>query len=150
MQWHGLHTLADAAQTLQKHAAAASPDLITQREQRKMVVRIRQFEEMQAEQKRKKRKAAAAARVQPARTRSSGVSVQVKSLIGKLLWKEFLDDDGQSKLYQGEVVSVHAASRNRHYDFGAAGTATVKYFVQYDDGDEEDMTYDDVLKYIIE
>jgi FKBP-type peptidyl-prolyl cis-trans isomerase len=145
MQWHGLYTLADAAQTLERRAAAASPDLVTEREQRKMATRIRQFEEMQAEHKRK-----AAAATQSASTRSSRASMQVKSVIGKLLWKEFPDENGRPRLYQGEVVSVHYASRSRPYDFGAAGTATVKYFVQYDDGDEEDMKYEDVLKYIIE
>lgn len=150
MQWHGLYTLADAAQTLEKHTAAALPDLNTQREQRKMATRIRQCEEMQAEQQRQQRKAAAAARCKPALTRSSGVSMITKSVIGKMLWKEFYDQNGRLKLYQGQVVSVHSASKSCHYDFGTGGTATVKYFVQYEDGDTEDMTHADVLRYLIE
>ena len=155
MKWHGLCTLADAAQTLEKNAAAASPDLNTEREQRKMATRIRQFDEMQAEQKRQERKAAAGTRwrlpaTHPVLTRSSGVSLQVSSVIGKMLWKEFFDQNGRRKLYQGQVVSVHSAGKSCHYDFGAGGTATVKYFVQYEDGDTEDMTYADVLRYLIE
>ena len=149
MQWQGLHTLAAAAQTLEKRTAAAFPDLSTQREQRKMATRIRQFEEMQSEHKRKQRKPAAARRAQPALTRPS-VSVQAKSVVGKMLWKEFYDPKGRPRLYQGQVVSVHSASPSRHYDFGAAGVTTVKYFVQYEDGDTEDMTHADVLRYLIE
>lgn len=150
MQWRGLYTLADAAQTLEKHTAAASADLNTEREQRKMATRIRQFEEMQVVQKRQQRKAAAAARAKPALTRSSGVSMITKSVIGKMLWKEFYDENKRLKLYQGQVVSVHSASKSCHYDFGACGTATVKYLVQYEDGDTEDMTHADVLRYLIE
>ena len=149
MQWHGLHTLADAAQTLEKHTAAALPDLNTQREQRKMATRIRQFEEMQAEQQRQTRKATVAARAKAAVAKPA-VSMQFKSVIGKMLWKEFYDQNGRRKLYQGQVVSVHSASKRCHYDFGTGGTATVKYFVQYEDGDTEDMTHADVLRYLIE
>ena len=35
-------------------------------------------------------------------------------------------------------------------DFGAAGTATVKYFVQYRDGDSEDMTRAELLKLLVD
>ncbi len=104
---------------------------------------------MQGELKRKQRKPAAAPRAQPALTRSA-VSVQAKSVVGKMLWKEFYDPKGRLRLYQGQVVRVHSTSKGCHYDFGAAGMATVKYFVQYDDGDTEDMTHTDVLRYLIE
>ena len=47
-------------------------------------------------------------------------------------------------------MCVEWATKDRPFDFGAGVTATVKYSVQYDDGDSEDMTHADVLKHIIE
>ena len=141
MQCNDLHALADAAARLERLPCLAPPDLHTEREKRKMATRMRQFEEMQRKQKRQEDKTAAAARV---RTRTGA------PLVGKLLWKEFNDQRGMCQLYQGQVMSVEWATKDCAYDFGAQGTATVKYSVLYEDGDSEDMTYADVLKYSIE
>ena len=144
MQRNGLHALADAAATLERMSCRAPPDLRTQREQRRLAVHLRQFEALRLKEARKAAKASAAARVQTRRTRRRA------PLVGKMLWKEFNDPHGRSKLYQGEVVSVEWATEDCPFDFGAGVTATVKYSVQYDDGDSEDMTHADVLKHIID
>ena len=131
MQFHGLHALAAAAEALERHThRRAAPDLNTQRERRRLAVHLRRFEEM----RRQPRK--------PAQPR--------KSLVGRILWKEFNDPHGRPRLYQGHVASVSRATKGRPYDFGAAGTATVKYSVQYDDGDSEDMTRAELLKHLVD
>ena len=132
MQFDGLHALAAAAEALERTAAAhASPDLNTQRERRRLAVHLRRFEEMR----------------RPRRTRPPATPAP---LVGRILWKEFHDTHGRPRLYQGHVASVSRATKGRPYDFGAGVTATVKYSVQYDDGDSEDMTHADVLKHIID
>jgi hypothetical protein len=129
MQFHGLHALAAAAEALERAAAHASPDLNTQRERRRLAVHLRRFEEMR----------------RPRRTPPPPAP-----LVGRILWKEFNDPHGRPRLYQGHVASVSRAAKGRPYDFGAAGTATVKYSVQYDDGDSEDMTRAELLKHLVD
>ena len=55
--------------------------------------------------------------------------------------------NGRYTVYQGQVVSVSCVKD----DFGGDVTSTIKYEVLYDDGDSEDsdMTYSQVLGYII-
>jgi hypothetical protein len=129
MQFDGLHALAAAAEALERTAAHASPDLNTQRERRRLAVHLRRFEEMR----------------RPRRTRPPPAP-----LVGRILWKEFHDTHGRPRLYQGHVASVSRATKGRPYDFGAGVTATVKYSVQYDDGDSEDMTHADLVKHLID
>ena len=115
MQFHGLHALAAAAEALERHThRRAAPDLNTQRERRRLAVHLRRFEEM----RRQPRK--------PAQPR--------KSLVGRILWKEFNDEHGCPRLYQGHVASVSCA----------------QYFVQYEDGDSEDMTRAELLKLLVD
>jgi hypothetical protein len=72
-------------------------------------------------------------------------------LLGGILWKKFVSDSGKPKWYQGEVVSVCRVKRGRFvHGFGAGVQSTVKYTVLYDDGDSEDMTRAQVLKYLVE
>lgn len=130
MHFDGLHALAAAAEALERHTHRhASPDLNTQRERRRLAVHLRRFEEMR----------------RPRRTPPPPAP-----LVGRILWKEFNDPHGRPRLYQGHVASVSRAAKGRPYDFGAAGTATVKYSVQYDDGDSEDMTRAELLKLLVD
>ncbi len=71
-------------------------------------------------------------------------------LLGIIIWKKFLNESGKPKWYQGEVVSVCRLKRDRFvHSFGAGVTSTVKYSVQYDDGDSEDLTREKVLKHLV-
>jgi hypothetical protein len=145
MQWEGLNTLARAATLLEKRV---DPDIQTEREKRKMQAYIRQFEVMEQQEMRQLEKAvAAAARERP----SKRIKAQVgHELLGKIVWKEFKDQHGRRKMYQGEVVSVTCTKKGMSvFNFAGGVTSTVKFLVEYSDGDSEDMTETDVLKYMV-
>ena len=144
MQPNGLETLAAAAEMLEKKRQEKAPtDPDTERDRRKNIARVRLFE-----QTRQKKQA----------TLSTCLKIPHKpvikdvadELLGKILWKKFMNASGKPTWYQGEVVSVCRVKRGRYiHSFGAGVTSTVKYFVLYDDGDSEDMTRDEVLKYLV-
>lgn len=144
MKQNGLNVLAAAAVRLEdKHLENTSHDLETEREKRKMAVHMRRFEQM-----RKKEQASLGACLKvPHRPVIRDVADE---LLGKIIWKKFLDNAGHAKWYQGEVVSVCRVKRGRFvHSFGAGVTSTVKYSVLYDDGDSEDMTRNEVIKHLV-
>jgi hypothetical protein len=144
MQPDGLETLAAAAEMLEKKRQdKPPPDPDTERDRRKNIARVRLFE-----QTRQKKQA----------TLSTCLKIPHKpvirdvadELLGKILWKKFINASGKPTWYQGEVVSVCRVKRGRFvHSFGAGVTSSVKYTVLYDDGDSEDMTRDQVLKYLV-
>jgi methionine salvage enolase-phosphatase E1 len=135
MEWSGLDALASAATLLEKRA---EPEVPTEREKRKMQAYIRRFDEMDQKQTQKKPTKQAKARPEHA-------------LLGKIVWKEFTDKRGRSKIYQGEVVSVSWTKKGKSvYNFGGGVTSTKKYLVEYTDGDSEDMPESVLLKYIVD
>ena len=144
MKQNGLHVLAAAAEVLrEKNMNKTPPELNTEREKRKMAVHVRRFEQM-----RKKEQASLGECLKiPHRPVKRDVADE---LLGKIVWKKFLDNTGHAKWYQGEVVSVCRVKRGRFvHSFGPGVTSTVKYSVLYDDGDSEDMTRDEVIKHLV-
>lgn len=143
MQCNGLHALAAAAAMLQKDRPDKphlDPD--TERDKRKMIERVRQFELKQ--QKKRTSPALCNRRHKPV------MRDVADELLGHILWKKFMSESGMPKWYQGEVVSVCHVKRGRYiHSFGVGVTSTVKYTVLYDDGDSEDMTREEVLKHLI-
>jgi hypothetical protein len=136
--------LADAAAMLQKKIPDKAPlDLDTAREKRKLAAHVRQFEQM-----RQKEQAVLSTCLKiPHKPVIRDVADE---LLGKIIWKKFLNGSGKTQWYQGEVVSVCRVKRGRYvHSFGPGVTSTVKYTVLYDDGDSEDMTRDEVLKYLV-
>jgi hypothetical protein len=97
----------------------------------------------------------ASARVKNMRYRQQSTSAiaaqqQPQQLLGMIVSKEFQDTSGRYAMYQGQIVSVSCVKDGEPaYDFGGGVTATIKYEVAYDDGDSEDMTYSEVLGYIV-
>ena len=144
MQHHALDMLADAASMFQKRRVdKVSLCLDSERDKRKIAARVRQFEQM-----RQKEQASLGTCL---KIRHQPVKRDVADeLLGKIVWKKFLSESGKAKWYQGEVVSVCRVKRGRFvHSFGAGVTSTVKYSVQYDDGDSEDMTREEVLKHLV-
>ena len=144
MKRNGLDVPAAAAERLQdKRVVNIPPDLDTDREKRKMAVHMRRFEQM-----RKKEQASLGECLKiPHRPVKRDVADE---LLGKIVWKKFLDNTGHAKWYQGEVVSVCRVKRGRFvHSFGPGVTSIVKYSVLYDDGDSEDMTRDEVIKHLV-
>jgi len=131
----GLHALCRAAAVLEQRTAEAFPDLTSQREKRNLAAYLRRFEPPTQPRQRKRARAVEAVE-----------AVEAVSLVGRIVWKKFNDEDGRPKVYRGQVASVSCASRTHPFDFGAGVTATVKYLVHYDDGDSEDLKHADVLK----
>jgi hypothetical protein len=125
----GLHALIAAAETLERQS---SPYLDTSREKRKIDMYLRRIDQMHA----------------PKKCKRTPASTPV-GYVGSIIWKEFYDEDGKPRMYQGQVMSVSCATRQRPFHFGPGVTATVKYSVLYEDGDAEDMTHADLLKYLI-
>lgn len=143
MQQNPLHMLVDAIMLQETRADTPPLDLDTAREKRKIAVHVRQFEQM-----RQKEQAALSTRLtiphQPV------IRDAADELLGKIVWKKFLNDSGHPTWYQGEVASVCRVKRGRFvHSFGAGVTSTVKYTVLYDDGDSEDMTRDEVLMHLV-
>ena len=137
IQLDGLHLLFAAAKTLEKSTAnvCPSPAFDSQREKRKLEVYLRRFEEM----------------VRPQKFNKTLVANKEKtSLVGRTISKYFKDERGRRRAYKGTVLSEACATGDCLYDFGAGVTATVKYFVQYEDGDSEDMTHTELLKHLID
>lgn len=137
IQLDGLHLLFAAAEALEKSTAnvCPSPAFDSQREKRKLEVYLRRFEEM----------------VRPQKYNKILVANKEKtSLVGRSISKYFKDERGRRRAYKGTVLSESCATRDSLYDFGAGVTATVKYFVQYEDGDSEDMTHTELLKHLID
>ena len=145
MKQNGLDVLAAAAESLQdKRVENAFPDMHTDREKRKIAAHMRQFDQM-----RKKEQASLSACLKV--PHKPVIRDVADELLGKIIWKKFLNDSGRAEWYQGEVVSVCRVKRGRFvHSFGAGVTSTVKYSVLYDDGDSEDMTRDEVLKYLVQ
>jgi hypothetical protein len=145
MQWEGLNTLARAATLLEKRV---DHDIQTEREKRKMQAYLRRFEAMEQQEMRQLEKASvAAARERPSKRVKSQTA---HALLGKIVWKEFKDQHGRRKMYQGEVVSVCYTKKGKSvFNFARGVTSTVKFLVEYSDGDSEDMTETDVLKYMV-
>lgn len=131
----GLHLLFAAAKELEKRSLVASPYLNTDREKRKLEAYVRRFQEITGPQKHKK-------------TRLS--SEQAASLVGRTISKLFKDERGRRRAFKGTVLSQSCTTKDCPYDFGAGVTATVKYFVQYEDGDSEDMIHSDLVKYLVD
>ena len=142
MQANGLETLAAAAAMLQQERPDKPHlDLVTERDKRKMIERVRQVEFKQQKQ------------ALPAlcnRRHKPVIRDVSDELLGNIVWKKFLSESGKPRWYQGEVVSVCRVKRGRFvHSFGVGVTSTVKYTVLYEDGDSEDMTREEVLKYLI-
>jgi hypothetical protein len=75
---------------------------------------------------------------------------QPEQLLGMIVNKEFQDKRGRYAMYRGQVVSVSCVKDGEPaYNFGGGVTSTIKYEVLYDDGDSEDMTYSEVIEYIV-
>ena len=144
MQDNGLETLAAAAAMLEKKRQDKHPpEPDTERDKRKNIARVRQFEQM----RQKKQASLSTCLKIPHKPVIRDVADE---LLGKILWKKFVNGSGKLAWYQGEVVSVCRVKRGRFvHSFGAGVTSTVKYHVLYDDGDSEDMTRDQVLKYLV-
>jgi hypothetical protein len=144
MQGNGLETLAAAAAMLEKKRQdKPTPDPDTERDKRKNIARVRQFEQM----RQKKQASLSTCLKIPHKPVIRDVADE---LLGKILWKKFVNESGKPTWYQGEVVSVCRVKRDRYvHSFGAGVTSTVKYHVLYDDGDSEDMTRDEVIKYLV-
>ena len=138
MRHDALQLLAAAAATLERGRVDTTPlDLDTKIEKHGMSTRTRL-----------KKQASLHVRLKIPRT--PVVRDSADELIGKILWKKFLNESGKPKWYQGEVVSVCHVKRHRFvHSIGAGVTSSVKYTVLYDDGDSEDMTRDQVLKYLV-
>lgn len=143
MQANGLETLAAAAAMLQRERVDKSHlDLDTERDKRKMIERVRQFEIKQ----RKKQTLPVLCN----RRHKPVIRDVSDELLGNIVWKKFLCESGKPRWYQGEVVSVCRVKRGRFvHSFGVGVTSTVKYTVLYEDGDSEDMTREEVLKHLI-
>ena len=144
MQGNGLETLAAAAAMLEKQRQdKPTPDPDTERDKRKNIARVRQFEQM----RQKKQASLSTCLKIPHKPVIRDVADE---LLGKILWKKFMNEAGKPKWYQGEVVSVCRVKRGRFvHSFGTGVTSTVKYLVMYEDGDSEDMTRDEVIKYLV-
>jgi hypothetical protein len=142
---NALEMLAAAAAMFDKECQdkpALEPD--TERDKRKMIARVRQFEQMQQN---KKASLSTCLKI----THKPVKRDVADELLGHILWKKFVSDSGKPKWYQGEVVSVCRVKRGRFvHEFGVGVQSTVKYTVLYDDGDSEDMTREQVLKYLVE
>lgn len=140
----GLETLAAAAEMLRKECEdRPPPGPDTERDMRKNIARVRLFEQM----RQKKQASLSACLKVPHRPVIRDVADE---LLGKIVWKKFRNGSGITEWYQGEVASVCRVKRGRFvHSFGPGVTSIVKYFVLYDDGDSEDMTRDEVLKYIV-
>lgn len=133
----GLLALVAAAQILEQRVNKPTVDwsaLDSDREKRKMEVYMRRFEEIRQPLKRQRLPQAS----------SEG------RLVGKTLRKTFNDEHGVPREYTGKVVSVSYSTKECPFDFGAGVTATVKYLVQYEDGDAEDMMYFEVLRHLVQ
>ena len=142
MQWDGLHTLANAATLLEMRV---NPDAPTERDTRKIQVYTQRFKEMEMRQAKTAKAAAAFERPTKRVKREAG-----HALLGKIVWKEFKDQYGRRKMYQGEVMSVSWTKKGKSvYNFTGGVTSTVKYLVEYSDGDSEDMTESEVFKYMV-
>jgi hypothetical protein len=141
---NGLETLAAAAEMLEeKRQDKPPPDPDTERDRRKNIARVRLFEQT----RQKKQDTLSTCLKIPHKPVIRDVADE---LLGKILWKKFMNGSGKPTWYQGEVVSVCRVKRGRYvHSFGAGVTSTVKYHVLYDDGDSEDMTRDEVLKYLV-
>ena len=140
MQWDGLHTLANAATLLEKRV---DPDGPTERDKRKVQAYTQRFKEMEMHEA---KNAAAVRERRGKRVKAQGGH----ALLGKIVWKEFKDRSGRRKMYQGEVISVSWTKKgNSVYNFGGGVTSTVKYLVEYSDGDSEDMTESELRKYVV-
>jgi hypothetical protein len=87
-------------------------------------------------------------RFRPRRARAKKAAP--RSLVGRTVWKEFHDGRGRPRVFQGRVASVCCAARGRPFAFGAGVTARVKFAVQYDDGDAEDMTHAELVGLIVD
>jgi len=143
VQHNILHVLANAAAMLERRPEKPPLDLDTEREKRNNIARVRLFEQM-----RQKRQATLSPCLQvPHRPVVRDVADE---LLGKILWKKFLNAAGTPTWYQGEVTSVCRVKRGRFvHSFGAGVTSTVKYLVLYEDGDSEDMSRDEVLMHLV-
>ena len=141
---NGLETLAAAAEMLRKECQdKPTPDPDTERDKRKNIARVRLFEQM----RQKKQASLSTCLKIPHQPVKRDVADE---LLGKIVWKKFLNDSGKPKWYQGEVASVCHLKRGRFvHSFGAGVMSTVKYHVLYEDGDSEDMTREQVLKYLV-
>lgn len=89
-------------------------------------------------------------RDQSGRAAMAAQQEQPQQLLGMIVNKEFPDKRGRYAMYRGQVVSVSCVKDGEPaYNFGGGVTSTIKYEVLYDDGDSEDMTYSEVLGYIV-
>jgi hypothetical protein len=130
MQWGDLHTLAYAAEKLFGKRRIAT-DIYLEHEQ----------------ETQKPVETAPPAGLE--RTLKRAKTHHSYELLAKLVRKVFWDKStNQYKPYQGQVVSVSIAHGSAVYKF-ASGTSKVKYTVKYEDGDSEDMTRDEVIKYLV-
>jgi hypothetical protein len=116
-------------------AAAATRELQTDREQRKLDACLRRFKDMETKTPKK---------AKPAK------SDEAMQLLGTIVWKKFLVKQKRGKptpkWYQGEVVSVSFVNKRKSmYEILPGVTSSVKYLVEYTDGDTEDMTPQQVL-----
>ena len=116
-------------------AAAATSELQTVREQRKLDACLRRFKDMESKTPKK-----------PKLVKSD----EAMQLLGTIVWKKFLVKQKRGKAttkwYQGEVVSVSFVNKHKSvYEILPGVTSSVKYLVEYTDGDTEDMTAQQVL-----
>ena len=73
--------------------------------------------------------------------------VKASTLDGTKVRKKFGTRYTGFAWYNGEVISVVRAEEPHYYTFHTGETATIAYFVQYEDKDEEHMTQAMVLEH---
>lgn len=123
--------------TLNILATVATRELQTGREQRKLDACLLRFNAMQTAKKTKLTK-----------------REEATQLLGTIVWKKFLVKQTRGKptpkWFQGEVVSVSFVNKQKSvYEIVPGVTSTVKYLVEYTDGDTEDMTRQQVLSHSV-
>ena len=120
-----------------KRRKPAPPDLDTGRERRKLEAATSLFNRMQ-ERDHKRQK------TQPSKR------TDALAYVGKVVSKVFAHPStGLPTVYHGRVTSVSAAGGGAAYEFRPGVTHGVKYFVQYEDGDSEDMTAAEVRRRLV-
>jgi len=119
-----------ARDALQMLAVAATSELQTKREQRKVDAYMQRFERMEA------------GKLQHKQAEARMKRDEALALLGTVVWKKFAvkkrRGKATAKWFQGEVASVTFTKRS---------VQKVQCLVEYTDGDSEDMTPQQVLKH---
>lgn len=131
-------------------AVAATSDLQTVREQRKLDACLLRFKDIETQKQQSGK---------PKLTKND----EAMKLLGTIVWKKFLVEkkggkkkDGKNKRgkvttewYQGEVVSVSFVNKRKAvYNILPGVNSFVKFLVEYTDGETEDMTLRQVQQHM--